>query len=130
MNMKIKDLLNDLPATLGADEIVRTAAAKTMTMLYDYEVENNGDEFKRLGNSKKECKQRLFPIFCVIDGMVQYHNADPYKAEEAKKLLVLASTPDTEAQEAMIAESPAESSTFALTEAEAVQTGRAGWWSM
>lgn len=128
---QIKQLLKTIPGKIGADQHVQEMSAKAMTLMYDYDVTQPKGEgaFKRIGNTKKECKQRLFPIFSIIDGLVQYHNADNTKAEESKKLLLLASTPVEEEQVAIRSEYPEESGTFDLSVQDATQIGARAVWN-
>ena len=78
----------------------------------------------------EKCEKRLFPIFTILDGLVE-DGGDIHTANEAKKLLLLASTPDTDEQQRIVNEYPATSETYSdiTTTEEASEIGVMGFWS-
>jgi len=99
---KAKELLTVIPGRLNLPYGAVKRMEKTFEMLFDYEKKEKGAEFKRIGNSMKDCEDRLDVVFNMIDGAVTKYEGDAEAAKEGKKLLLLASTPEPVAQQEIL----------------------------
>ncbi len=124
---KVKTLMTEGPKRLGLPEHAERAMSKYFEMIYDYDAKGEGEEFKRLGNTIQDCKDRLAPVFSQVDAAVKRYDGDISAAKEFENLLLLASTPDELEQETVLVESVI----FAdiMTESESKEIGLAGWWN-
>lgn len=127
---KVKQLMIVIPERLGVPFGAVKRISKTLEMLFDYEAEEKGNEFQRIGNSLQECSERLDIVFDMIDGAVCRHNGDKSAADEAKRLLLLASTPDREVQAEVLDIYGNETTLFVevLDTMEAAEIGQRSWW--
>lgn len=124
---KIKKLMIEAPKKMCIPIYVSTAMSKAFELIYDYEANEKSNEFRRLGNSIQNCKDRLDPIFSQVDFAIEKYSGNKAAAEEFKSLLLLASTPEESEQEIICVET--EIYVDLLTAGEAKEIGVRGFWS-
>ncbi len=128
---KVRELLTTIPGRLNLNGEAGKRASKALELIFDYDANKVGDEFKRLGNSLEDCGKRLDTIFGIIDGMVLNYDGDVEAAKEGKKLLLLASTPDSTVHNEIIDKYGDSNESFSdvMTIDESIVIGEAGWWN-
>jgi len=100
-------------------------------MLFDYEALNTGNEFQRIGNSLKDSEDRLDIIFFMIDGSISRYGGDVSAANEAKRLLLVASTPDISVQSEILSIYGDSTEIYAdlMNTKVASEIGVRSWWN-
>ncbi len=128
---KVSKLLKIIPKRLKTPAGAVIRMSKTFEMLYEYEAKKKGTEFNRIGNSMKDCEDRLDIIFNMIDGAVSRYDGDTDAAYESKKLLLLASTPEPGVQKEILAKYGGNNASFSdvMTIDEAGEIGVMSWWN-
>lgn len=125
---KIRDFMRKAPYAMGLDDRDAAEVSRALMLIYDYEAEEKGKEFSRLGDKMEDCEKRLDIVF----GIVERKCPDEVAYDEFKKLLLLASTPDEVEQERIAFEfTTDEEPVYAdlLTVDEASEIGARGLWS-
>jgi hypothetical protein len=128
---KVKKFMVTIPHRLGIPHHIAESCAETFALLYDKAREDKEGAFRRLGNKKAQCEERLFPVFTILDGLVQDYGANSDVVKEAKQLLVLASTPEIEEQALTVDSYQATTTVYSdvMTQNEAVEIGTRGFWN-
>jgi hypothetical protein len=124
---KIRNLMIEIPKRLGMDDEKAEQISAVFGMLYDYEVAEKGKEFKRKGNSISACSKRISVLFDLIDCNARNVHAD----NDAKQLLLLASTDDKSVQDEILLEYGENSGTYddILTVDDAIDVGVLRSWN-
>ncbi len=128
---KIRNFIKQIPFRMGVSEAIAGPMSAAMCVIHDYEIANPESEFRRKGDSKEATELRLEPLVVFIDRLKNKFNGDPVIAEEAKTLLMVASTPDQSVQTLFIDES--QKSSFLsdlLTVNESKEMGARGFWDL
>lgn len=128
---RVKNLMVNIPMKLGIPQSAQRRMSKAFELIYDYDAKGVGVEFNRLGNSLKDCENRLDTIFAMMDQAILNYGGHKEASMEAKRLLLLASTPETSVQEEIITTYGDETTYYAeyMTTPEATQIGVRAWWN-
>ncbi len=128
---KVQMLMEKIPTKLGIPEGATKRMAKAFDLLYVYDATSKGMEFQRIGNTMEECEERLDTVFAMIDGAVQKYKGDTTAAKEAKRLLLLCSTPVQEEQIKINTRYSTPTAVYneIMSTDEAISVGSQGWWN-